>query len=111
MLDLVLASVCVCMLVCVGVSSAHFEHFHFQRSQPASHHEVPFQRVSKLTEKRSAMMQEAMGELQGRQNTWSEFATRVQLIQLTRRHYLLSLTRCVVEDSSVPFDDLNGLAV
>ena len=38
MLDLVLASMCVCVLVCVGVSSAHFQH-----SQPASHHEVPFQ--------------------------------------------------------------------
>ena len=45
MLDLVLASVCVCVLVCVGVSSAHFEHFHFQCSQPASHREVPFQRL------------------------------------------------------------------
>ena len=44
MLDLVLASVCVCVLACVGVSSAHFEHFHFQRSQPASHREVPFHR-------------------------------------------------------------------
>ena len=44
MLDLVLASVCVCVLVYVGVSSAHFQHFHFQRSQPASHREVPFHR-------------------------------------------------------------------
>ena len=46
MLDLVLASVCVCVLVCVGVSSAHFKHFHFQRSQPASHREVPFHRFA-----------------------------------------------------------------
>ena len=44
MLDLVLASVCVCVLVYVGVSSAHFEHFPFQCSQPASHREVPFHR-------------------------------------------------------------------
>ena len=44
-----LASVCVYMcvyvLVCVGVSSAHFEHFHFQCSQPTSHREVPFQQM------------------------------------------------------------------
>ena len=34
----------VCVLVCVGVSSAHFKHFPFQRSQPASYREVPFHR-------------------------------------------------------------------
>ena len=43
---------CVCIYVyvsvCVVVSSAHFEHFHFQRSQPTSHCEVPFQCLQEL---------------------------------------------------------------
>ena len=57
MSDLVLASVCVCVLVCVGVSSAQFEHFPFQRSQPTSHHEVPFhQRIVGLHTTMSSMV-------------------------------------------------------